>query len=307
MPLHLRPLTGRAEIDLFNRLPYVLNREIAKDLDDGRRHLPWLWIALDSGRLVARAGFWAPPGQAVPMFLDVFDVAPGHLDDGVRLLTEALAHVPRPEEYTRFVPPCWRDDPDTRREVENRIAALERTGAKLFVERLRLQWQPGTPVPAPSGRLAFRPVTGPDELIALMTEVLDGTLDAHSRADLTRMTAAEAARKQYDEELSRYSSPREWWRIGCLPDGRPAGFVIPAHNGYNPIIAYIGVVPGQRGNGYIDEVLAEGTRVLAAEGVPRIRAATDLGNVPMARAFARAGYEVVERQLDMVWPGTRLS
>ncbi|UQU61626.1 GNAT family N-acetyltransferase [Couchioplanes caeruleus] len=302
MPLHLRPLTGRAEVDLFNQLPYVLNHEIAKDLDDGRRHLPWLWVAVDSGRLVARAGFWAPPGQAVPMFLDVFDVAPGHRDDGVRLLTEALAHVPRPEEYTRFVPPGWRDDPGTRREVEDRIAALERTGAKLFVERLRLQWQPGTPVPEPSGRLTFRPVTGPQELIALMADVTDGTLDAHSRADLSRMSAAESARRQYDEELSRYTSPREWWRIGCLPDGRPAGFVLPAHNGYNPIIAYIAVVPAQRGRGYVDELLAEGTRVLAGEGVPRIRAATDLGNVPMARAFARAGYEVIERQLDMVWP-----
>ncbi|MEV4705229.1 GNAT family N-acetyltransferase [Actinoplanes sp. NPDC049316] len=303
MPLHLRPLTGRDEIDLFNRLPYVLNREIATDLDAGRRRLGWLWVALDSGRVVARAGFWAPPGDAVPMFLDVFDVAPGHLDAGVRLLTEALATVPRPEEYTRFVPAGWRDDPHVRREVENLIAALERTGAKLFVERLRLQWQAGTPLPPRSGRLTFRPVADPEELVALMTDVMDGTLDAHGRADLTRMSAAQAARRQYDEELSRYTSPREWWRIGCLPDGRPAGFVVPAHNGYNPIIAYIGVVPSHRGHGYIDEILAEGTGVLAAEGVPRIRAATDVGNVPMARAFARAGYEVVERQLDMVWSG----
>ena len=31
----------------------------------------------------------------------------------------------------------------------------------------------------------------------------------------------------------------------------------------------------------------------------RIRAATDVGNTPMAAAFARAGYATFERQIDM--------
>ena len=80
-----------------------------------------------------------------------------------------------------------------------------------------------------------------------MTLMLDGTLDAHSRDDLTRMTPGQAAQEQYHTELERYASPHEWWRIAALPDGEPAGFVIPAHNGYNPIIAYLGVVPARRG------------------------------------------------------------
>ncbi|MEJ8639729.1 GNAT family N-acetyltransferase [Streptomyces sp. MS2.AVA.5] len=70
---------------------------------------------------------------------------------------------------------------------------------------------------------------------------------------------------------------------------------------YHPIIAYIGVLPAHRGNGYIDEILAEGTRILAAEGVDRIRASTDLGDVPMAKAFDRAGYVNFERSLNLVW------
>jgi hypothetical protein len=35
--------------------------------------------------------------------------------------------------------------------------------------------------------------------------------------------------------------------------------------------------------------------------VPRIRASTDLGNAPMARAFARAGYIASAHQIDMTW------
>jgi RimJ/RimL family protein N-acetyltransferase len=134
-----------------------------------------------------------------------------------------------------------------------------------------------------------------------MTAVLDGTLDAHSRADLSHMSARDAAVRQYEDELAGYSSPREWWRIATLPEGDPVGFVIPARNDYNPIIAYIAVVPQHRGHGYVDAILAEGTRVLAAQNVPRIRASTDLGNTPMAEAFRRAGYVNFERALTMTW------
>lgn len=156
---------------------------------------------------------------------------------------------------------------------------------------------------ADGGRLRFRPVAGREDLLALMTPVMEGTLDAHGQQDLASgLSAREAAEKHYYEELAHYSTPREWWRVAELPDGEPVGFVIPARNSYNPVIAYIGVLPAQRGHGYIDELLAEGTRVLAGQdGVERIRAATDLGNVPMAKSFARLGYVNFERAFDMVW------
>ncbi|HET9141924.1 GNAT family N-acetyltransferase [Actinophytocola sp.] len=300
--LTLRPITGPDELDLFNNRPNVLNDEVGADLAAGRRRPEWLWLALRGDRVVARAGWWSRPGDAHPLIMDIFDT--DGVDDGVRLLKAALpAVVPAgatPPEYLQFVAPDWRDHP-TRQAVEGRMDALERVGARLFVERLRLEWRAGTPVPEPSGRLNFRPVRDPEELIALMTLVLDGTLDAHSRADLTRLTPDQAAREQYRDEFERYTSPRDWWRIATLPDGEPVGFVIPAHNGYNPVIAYIGVVPAHRGRGYIHDVLAAGTGLLAAQDVPRIRAATDVGNQPMAAAFAAAGYVTFERQLDMTW------
>jgi RimJ/RimL family protein N-acetyltransferase len=303
--LTLRPITGPDEIDLFNRLPYVLNDEIGRDLASGRRRPEWLWIALRGDRVVARAGWWTQTGDQHPFLMDLFDTD-GAIDDAVLLLKTALSAVvpsgATPPEYLRFLPPDWRENPSARQAADDRIGALERVGATLFVERLRLEWRPGTPVAEPTGRLTFRPVGSPDELIELMTLVLDGTLDAYSRDELTRMSPAEAAREQYHSELERYTSPHDWWRIATLPDGEPVGFVIPARNAYNPIIAYIGVVPAHRGYGYIDDVLAAGTSLLAAQdAVPRIRAATDVGNAPMAAAFARAGYVTFERQLDMTW------
>lgn len=308
--LTMRPMTGREELELFNRLPYVLNEELADDLDSGRRRPEWMWMAMRGDHLVARLAWWARKPGDPPLILDVFDLddaaaGPERLDAGVQLLKTAMARTlpvgGPPPECTRFIPPDWREDPVARQVVEDRMAVLEQVGARLFVERLRLEWRPGTPIPATSGRLRFRPVIDREDLLALMVPVLDGTLDAHSRHDLGRMPAARVAAEQYDGEFEGYDSPRDWWRIATLPDGEPVGFVIPAHNGYNPIIAYIGVVPAQRGNGYIDDLLAEGTRILAAHDVPRIRAATDVGNVPMARAFERVGYVNFERQITMTW------
>ncbi|MFE4213499.1 GNAT family N-acetyltransferase [Streptomyces sp. NPDC056844] len=309
--LTIRPLTGADELGLFQRLSYVLDHELADDLATGRRRPEWMWVALRGDHVVARIAWWTGEKDGAPQLLDFFD-----LDDalpepergaiGLELVERATAAVvpagnARPE-YGRYLPPDWRDDPASREVVEARIRVMEATGARLLVERLRLEWRAGTPVPEDSGRLVFRPVTGREDLVALMTPVMEGTLDAHGRQDLASgLSAREAAEKQYDEEFAGLRSPQEWWRIAELPDGEPVGFVVPARNNYHPMIAYIGVLPAHRGHGYIDDVLAEGTRVLAAQGVERVRAATDLGNVPMAKSFARLGYVNFERAFDMVW------
>jgi GNAT superfamily N-acetyltransferase len=209
--LVIRPVTGPGELDLFCQLPYLLNEELAADLDNGHRRPGWLWMALDGDRLLARAAWWTRPGLEAPQRLDIFDVADHGLAD------------------------------------------------------LGLADHGGGPERLDAGERLLRAATS--------AMVPDGG-------------------KQ---------SPREWWRIGTAPGGEPAGFVIPAHNRYNPIIAYIGVLPAFRGQGYIDELLAEGTRILAAAGVPRIRATTDVGNVPMARAFRRAGWADFGHEINMTW------
>lgn len=307
--LTFRPISGPDELSLFCQLPYVLNEELAGDIQAGRRQPGWMWVARRGSRLVARAAWWAPR-QDASLLLDVFDLDddgrdPDRVDVGARLLQTALRKVipagAQPSEYSRFVPPDWRDDPAVRRTVEDRMEATRRTGARLLVERLRFEWRRGAPLSEPTGRLTFRPAHDPDELIALMALVLEGTLDAHGREVLQRMSPRQAAVGHYEGELARYESPRDWWRIATLPSGEPVGFVVPARNDYNAILAYLGVVPAHRGQGFINEILAEGTRILASQEVPRIRATTDVGNAPMARAFLRAGYVNFEREINMTW------
>ncbi|MGW5776734.1 GNAT family N-acetyltransferase [Streptomyces sp. NPDC003863] len=310
--LVIRPLAGPEELDLFLRLTYSLDHELADDLATGRRLPAWMWVALDGDRLLGRLSWWTHTAGVDPQALDFFDLSPElsaeeRAEVGLRLLETATAAVipagaPRPE-FGRFIPADWRELPEARSVLESVFSVLERTGARPLVERLRLEWRPGTPVPEPKGRLEFRPVRDREDLLALMTPVMEGTLDAHGQADLASgLSVREAAELHFDEELANYSSPREWWRIAELPgSGEPVGFVVPARNNYHHTIAYIGVLPARRGHGYVDDILAEGTRILAAAEVPRIRAATDLGNVPMAASFARAGYVAFEHAINYVW------
>jgi len=74
---------------------------------------------------------------------------------------------------------------------------------------------------------------------------------------------------------------RAWWRVAQTPDGDLAGVGIPPQNTDYAVVGYLGVPPEHRGHGYVDEILAEITRILVAEtGATNIRADTDLENRP---------------------------
>src|ERR1700760_4771132 len=96
---------------------------------------------------------------------------------------------------------------------------------------------------------------------------------------------------------------RAWWRLADTASasdrasGAVAGFAIPSATLYHRNVGYLGVVPEQRGHGYVDDLLAEITRGHAADGADRIIATPDLANAPMAAAFDRAGYRVTETRL----------
>ena len=88
-------------------------------------------------------------------------------------------------------------------------------------------------------------------------------------------------------------------RHGIGPGGRALA-IMPARNYTMPTIGYIGVVPEQRGRGYVDDLLAEMMWMLS-ELAPgeEVGADTDFANVPMAAAFARAGFRTTSEHLVM--------
>jgi RimJ/RimL family protein N-acetyltransferase len=128
--------------------------------------------------------------------------------------------------------------------------------------------------------------------------VNDGTLDAYTLHDLEQHGAEGAAREGL-EELKWYPAPREWWRLAYTPAGELAGITVPSRNHASFVIGFVGVVAGQRGHGYGYDLLVEAAHRLVAEGATEIRADTDVGNHPMAAAFARAGWPVTQQRVVM--------
>jgi ribosomal protein S18 acetylase RimI-like enzyme len=87
-----------------------------------------------------------------------------------------------------------------------------------------------------------------------------------------------------------------WWELAYTQEGARAGVVMPARNPGSAVIAYVGVVPEQRGQGFAPQLVRRGTQQLVAAGDTEIRGDCDRDNVAMVKAFQRAGYNEIARR-----------
>ncbi|MGP3983395.1 GNAT family N-acetyltransferase [Streptomyces sp. KR80] len=277
----------------------------------------WTWIAQDAaeGAPLAVAVWWGSPNESQPGALDgVFvHTSVGTTADRINLAAELLtaAHTAyartgqaQPPEYHVFLPGDWRDRPDMISALSWRREAARRAGLSVSLERLRYEWTAqATALPEPSGRLLFRTEPDDEVFVNLFRRVLTGTLDAASRKAAADIGADAQARDDVAFYRETMLGERSWWRVAETPDGEVVGFGLPSRNPASPVVGYLGVLPEHRGHGYVDDILAEITRILAVEaGAEAIRADTDLTNLPMATAFERAGYRNFARRLVLSAP-----
>ncbi|NUS01312.1 MAG: GNAT family N-acetyltransferase [Nonomuraea sp.] len=273
---------------MFDEFPEPARSQLAEAFDEGRTRPEWCFT---EGQ--ARLAFWAPFSGADPVIVWQFDPGPGP-EAGAALLRRSL----REAGLTKIIHDISLKPgltPVVDRAVEHE--ALTGAGFVMEVERLMLEWAAGSDVPEESGRLTYRPALAmePDEVIALLMRVSEGSLDHDTRVEVATEGAEHEARWMYDDLVHRRAKP-DWFVIGCL-DGSPVGLVAPDDHS----IAYIGVLPEHRGHGHVHDLLAHGTRTLAEAGLERIVAATDVGNTPTANAFLRAGYSEVGRLFRYYW------
>jgi RimJ/RimL family protein N-acetyltransferase len=255
----------------------------------GRMRAEWTWFAIEGSRIVARALWWGRADSERPLALDCLHVLPDVPDRAAlaaELLSRGHAEFGAAPELNLMLRAGWRDDAGIAAAVAWRADAASAAGLTEVIERLRYEWAPAAGVPAPSGRLVFRPA-GDEEFLAAFRRVAVGSLDVATQRDLATMDADSQARG--DLEFYR-SCPgeRSWWRLAETTDGELAGFAIPSATPYHRNVGYLGVVPELRGQGYVDDLLGEITRTHAADGADRITATTDVPNTTMAAAFDRA-------------------
>ncbi|WP_078958131.1 GNAT family N-acetyltransferase [Streptomyces sp. WM6373] len=285
-------------------VPALTTEKIREELAGNRIRPEWVWTAEDEdGEILARALWWGRADSERPIALDCLQVGAGVVDPAAvaaGLLDAGHAAFGRRPGYNISLPRGWRADPELAAAVAWRREAANRTGLTREIERLRYEWTPAAGTAEPTGRLVFREGTD-EEVLDAFVRLSRDSLDLATQHELELMDAEQLAREDF-EFYRDCPGERSWWRLAHLPDGRLAGLAVPSATPYHRNVGYLGVVPEQRGQGLIDEILAEITRFHAAAGAERITATTDTVNLPMAAAFDRAGYEVTEIRLVLEDP-----
>ena len=168
----------------------------------------------------------------------------------------------------------------------------------MATERAVFVWDASIPLRPRPQRLGFRALASDNdpEFARMIEGSLAGTLDRHDRDSLAG-TSKPLANFYLRPDPGHFEYRLEWWQVAYDPTGEAIGFIQPVlFVGSNRgglaegTIHYIGVIPDQRGRGYIRDLLWQATSVLLAIGVWRIYCDTDTENRPMVGAFEAIGY-----------------
>ena len=269
---------------------------VERMIEKGSMRIDWCYVLEEDGNLCGRIGFWTMPKVGRPLAMVLLEL-PWERDDFMaagRTLLEQTLPVMQEQgaeniEYVLDDPPVA---PQFQRHAEKRMAFLEQEGFRVERETLRFELKKEScPAVAPCRSLTFRtlPEAGDEALIEAILRASQDTLDQRIREDREQMGERQQAVQMF-EDLKEMEYDPAWWQLAYDGAGELVGFVIPAKTPTFASIAYIGVVPEQRGRGHIDALLQQGTHTLLAAGEPLIRTDTDVSNFPMAQAFVRAGY-----------------
>jgi RimJ/RimL family protein N-acetyltransferase len=261
----------------------------------------WCLLALQAGAPVARAALWAMPRQRVPTDVVLIDtdwdeekLATGQAvlarvhELAARLGADALSHsVDSPPGA-----PQYQDN------AEARIRLLEGAGYELLRDGLRWTYAGSASQRArPGYSLDFRPLpdVGADAFVNAIAATYEGTRDSWITRSIDERGRLGAAHADFLDYQGMEHLPG-WWELAYVDDGALAGVTMAARNPSTAVIAYVGVVPDQRGRGLATELVRRGTERLLEGGATEIRGDCDRDNVGMVRAFERAGYEQFARR-----------
>jgi hypothetical protein len=291
--LLIRPLVAGEET-LFDSmpdpLPQLRQMGYADGLAGGGFRPEHTWVALRSGRVVARAAWALPPGAVGAPWLERFDLD-AEPEAGAALLRAAHEALGGPKLYYAAAPAHWRRRPEVLAVIEAPMAAARLAGLVERGERLRCTWT-GTPLPASSGRYTLRPATGTAEINSLIArvpqpDVLTGKEVARAVGGVDLAT----------DPLSWLTGPPDRWLIASADD-KPVGLAGTAGDACYPLLAYLGLLDeSARG-----ELLAEAVGLLAAGGAREVVADVDAHRVAVVAELERTGFRQIRARVTFAPP-----
>ena len=188
--------------------------------------------------------------------------------------------------------------PQYQEHEDARLRLLEETGYGLLRDGLR--WRRSGSAEREASQehaLVFRalPEVGEEVFVDAIASSYEGTRDSWLARNVEERGTLGAARTDFGVYQGFEYLP-EWWELAYTGDGALAGVIMPARNPSAAVIAYVGVVPEQRGRGFAAELVRRGTEQLLESGAEEIQGDCDLDNIGMVKGFERAGYEQFARR-----------
>lgn len=305
--MKLHPLTPE-QLETFLQLAVPsehvedVRRYVENMLARDSMRLDWCFLVEDAGSLIGTVAFWKLPSQHVPASLVLLSL-PWERED-VYTLGEQLFALLLPQmrslgakmiDLVIDEPACspqWQYAPERRKEL------FQRLSFRLDRVTMRFERSAGA-LPLVPDRLVFRSLdeVGEAVFIDAIEQASAHTFDRYIQQERELLGAKEQARKFFEDMQSMEYKP-QWWKVAYVPDGTLAGFVLPALAPAFGTIAYIGVLPAHRGQGYGYDLLVQGTQTLIDAGAHVLRADTDIKNEPMARTFRRVGYRQFAKRTE---------
>jgi RimJ/RimL family protein N-acetyltransferase len=260
----------------------------------------WCLIGLKAGVPVARAALWAPPGESAPTDVVLIEVDWSEEDLATGQAFLEAVHELASDLGAEVL--CHSVDgpagsPQYQENEEARVRLMASAGYELLRDGLRWRYAGSSRAELPAASLDFRslPEVGEGAFVEAFAASYEGTRDAWINRTIRERGALGAAQADFVGYQGMEHLP-EWWELAYTEDGRLAGLVMPARNPSVAVIAYVGVVPEQRGQGLAAHLVRRGTAQLQAGGADEIRGDCDRDNLAMAKAFERAGYERFARR-----------
>ncbi len=252
-------------------------------VEDGRPLGPRIPFVAESegvpvahGDLMARSWMGDETGRLVDVRWE-----PGH-SEAARLVVEAAIAAARPGDVLNAA-----TNAEIHPDPSERVAVFESGGFTLWQEKEGFRWaDEGQDLPVPQ-RITARPLSevGAGRFAAALAACSADTLDRIDRDAITAMTPSAWAQAFLD------ASQDSTWLLAEEAEGTAVGLVSVGE--FDPgvgTITYIAVLPGQRGRGYVDELLKLANRTARELGFRAMLSDTDVLNTPMQLAFHRNGH-----------------
>lgn len=296
-----------ASLDAFlsvsARSPYQPDLEHYLDslLAGGFTKPEWCVVGLEGGSPTARAALWALPGHEAPTDVVLIDADwdDTELAAARSLLSRAhqLARDHAADALSHHVdsppgPPQYQDN------EEARVRLLAESGYELLRDGVRWRYAgafPDDEREPPS--LAFRSLreVGEDAFVAAIAATYRGTRDSWLLANVEEHGMLGAARADFADYRGLEHAP-DWWELAFADDDALVGVSVAAKNARQAVVAYVGVVPEQRGRGFAPRLVRRATERLLASGAEEVGGDCDRDNGAMVKAFERAGFEPIARR-----------